>query len=269
MAWPTGSVNTTNLDAGSDSPALARPDLKTMADKVNAMIPARAAADGVASLDANTLIPVGQLPPIPAMKVLLADIVPAGSQTFTVPTGVTRILVLVAGAGGGGGYITTGTGGDHGGGGGAGGVAIKSYTVVPGSNCSYAIGAKGVGKDNSSDGDGSDGGNTTFTSHASSTPSSHTTTGGGGTKGLGLPDRVGGSGGSGASGDLNLIGGNGASGARRGGNGGSNMMAGGIAITQQGAAGNNGGFGGGGFGSGGAGGGGFDGASGGILILGG
>lgn len=37
MAWPTSSVATTHLDEGSDNPALARGDLKQMADNVNAM----------------------------------------------------------------------------------------------------------------------------------------------------------------------------------------------------------------------------------------
>lgn len=37
MAWPTTSVNTTNLDAGTDNPANARGDIKQMADNVNDM----------------------------------------------------------------------------------------------------------------------------------------------------------------------------------------------------------------------------------------
>lgn len=36
-AWPTGSISTTNLDADSDSPLLARPALKTTVDQVNAI----------------------------------------------------------------------------------------------------------------------------------------------------------------------------------------------------------------------------------------
>jgi hypothetical protein len=35
MAWPTTSVSTTNLDNDADSPVLARPDIKQMADNVN------------------------------------------------------------------------------------------------------------------------------------------------------------------------------------------------------------------------------------------
>ena len=35
MAWPTTNISTQHLDAGSDSPAQARPDIKSMADNVN------------------------------------------------------------------------------------------------------------------------------------------------------------------------------------------------------------------------------------------
>jgi len=37
MTWPTTPIPTTNLDAGSDSPAAARADIKTMADQVNSI----------------------------------------------------------------------------------------------------------------------------------------------------------------------------------------------------------------------------------------
>lgn len=37
MAWPTTNISTQNLDQGTDSPALARVDIKNMADSVNAM----------------------------------------------------------------------------------------------------------------------------------------------------------------------------------------------------------------------------------------
>ena len=38
MTWPTGSVSTTQLDAGGDDPALARADLKSAVDKLNQII---------------------------------------------------------------------------------------------------------------------------------------------------------------------------------------------------------------------------------------
>lgn len=37
MTWPTTPVSTTNLDAGTDSPASARADLKTAVDNINAI----------------------------------------------------------------------------------------------------------------------------------------------------------------------------------------------------------------------------------------
>ena len=38
MTWPTTPAGTTNIDAGSDKPALARPDIKQNIDNVNAII---------------------------------------------------------------------------------------------------------------------------------------------------------------------------------------------------------------------------------------
>ena len=38
MAWPTGSVPTTNFDSGADSPAQARADLLNLIQKLNTMI---------------------------------------------------------------------------------------------------------------------------------------------------------------------------------------------------------------------------------------
>jgi hypothetical protein len=46
MTWPTITIDTTNLDEGNDSPALARPDIKQMADNVNAIKDEFAVGDG-------------------------------------------------------------------------------------------------------------------------------------------------------------------------------------------------------------------------------
>lgn len=63
MTWGTaGNVSTTNLDAGTDSPAAARADIKAAFDELTNVINGRAAANGVASLDAGTKIPASQLP---------------------------------------------------------------------------------------------------------------------------------------------------------------------------------------------------------------
>lgn len=61
MAWPT-TVTTTNLDSDTDSPYLARPEIYATAVAVNDIIASRAAASGIASLDATTKVPTAQLP---------------------------------------------------------------------------------------------------------------------------------------------------------------------------------------------------------------
>ena len=64
MAWPTDDSNivTTNLDAGTDSPAAARPDLKAALDELANVINGRNQASGVAGLDASSKITNTQLP---------------------------------------------------------------------------------------------------------------------------------------------------------------------------------------------------------------
>ena len=64
MAWPTDDTNivTTNLDAGSDNPASARPNLKTALDEIKNIINGRNQASGVAGIDASSKITNTQLP---------------------------------------------------------------------------------------------------------------------------------------------------------------------------------------------------------------
>ena len=59
--WPTSPVGTANVDQGSDSAKDARVQILDAFQKVNTIIAARAVADGVASLDAEGLIPDTQL----------------------------------------------------------------------------------------------------------------------------------------------------------------------------------------------------------------
>jgi hypothetical protein len=84
------------------------------------------------------------------------------NNTWTVPTGVTQVEVLVVGGGGGagGGEAFTGAGG----GGGAGGVVYSSmYSVTPNGNCSIVVGNGGTGGTASSGaGDGTNGSNSVF-----------------------------------------------------------------------------------------------------------
>tara|TARA_R110000824_G_scaffold43061_3_gene126108 strand:+ start:15860 stop:16291 length:432 start_codon:yes stop_codon:yes gene_type:complete len=63
MGWGTaGNIVTTNLDAGSDNPASARPNLKAALDEITAIINGRDAASGVAGLSASSKIVNTQLP---------------------------------------------------------------------------------------------------------------------------------------------------------------------------------------------------------------
>jgi len=63
MGWSNASnVVTTNLDAGTDSPAAARPDIKTALDELKNVINGRNTADGVAGLDSGSKILATQIP---------------------------------------------------------------------------------------------------------------------------------------------------------------------------------------------------------------
>lgn len=87
FSWPSVNIDTTSMDAGTDSPAVARAQIKQMADNVNNIKDSRGAANGVASLDATSKIPSAQLPVIPA------------TQGGTGQTAYTQGDILVAGAG--------------------------------------------------------------------------------------------------------------------------------------------------------------------------
>ena len=63
MAWANSSnVSTTNLDAGTDSPAAARGDLKAAMDELILVIDGRGQANGVAPLNASSKILATYLP---------------------------------------------------------------------------------------------------------------------------------------------------------------------------------------------------------------
>jgi microcystin-dependent protein len=62
MAWPAGGIPTANLDAGTDSPGLARPALLAAVQAVNDIAASRGAADGIAALDSGGKVPAAQLP---------------------------------------------------------------------------------------------------------------------------------------------------------------------------------------------------------------
>lgn len=63
MAWANSSnIVTTNLDAGTDSPAASRPDLKAALDELILVIDGRGQASGVAPLNASSKVSAVYLP---------------------------------------------------------------------------------------------------------------------------------------------------------------------------------------------------------------
>lgn len=74
MAWPSADIDTTGMDADSDS--LPRVAIQSMATAVNNIRTARGAADGIASLDAGGKIPAGQLPSVGTVQVSSNDTTP-------------------------------------------------------------------------------------------------------------------------------------------------------------------------------------------------
>lgn len=86
MPWPS-TIPKTGLDGAKDSPAgQGRADLVGYIDAVNAIIAARGADDGIASLDANRRLPGDQYPITGGMRQGDATIVTAGSE-WKVATG--------------------------------------------------------------------------------------------------------------------------------------------------------------------------------------
>lgn len=85
MAWiTTGNISTANLDADTDSPLSARPDLKAALDELIVAGNARGQADGVASLDSSTLVPNTQLP---------NTLISSGSNNLTLDPGSGKVAI--------------------------------------------------------------------------------------------------------------------------------------------------------------------------------
>lgn len=128
--------------------------------------------------------------------------------TWTKPSGIKKIKVIVTGGGGGGTSMRTNN--DQGGmSGGAGGTAIEIIDVTSVSTVSVTIGAGGAGNESTGAHSAGDGGTSSFGSYCSATG------GQGGDDGFN-DTRNGGKGGVGSGGDINLTGGSGASGSYSG-----------------------------------------------------
>ena len=123
------------------------------------------------------------------------------SGTYTKPTGISTVKVIVTGGGGsGGGHGTTD---DMGAGGGAGGTAIEVIDVSGVSTVTVTVGAGGAGVSGSNNGNA--GGTSSFGSYCSAT-------GGNGGRHGNIGDISGGAGGAGSGGNINILGGSGTNG---------------------------------------------------------
>lgn len=97
MAWPS-TLTTNYLDADTDSPYLARPEILATAVAVNGIIASRAATDGIASLDGTGRIPAAQFPALQtttttfeptAGRITVKNIVNLYPQTVSALEGIT------------------------------------------------------------------------------------------------------------------------------------------------------------------------------------
>ena len=92
-------------------------------------------------------------------QTVFTDNTPGGSETFTVPAGVTEITVGIWGSGGGGGGSNSNNNGGSGGGGG--GASTRVIAVTPGDVFTYTVGTGGAGG-GAAAGTGANGTATTF-----------------------------------------------------------------------------------------------------------
>jgi hypothetical protein len=88
-----------------------------------------------------------------------------GSTSFTVPSGVTSVFIMVIGGGGGGGSTLASNTSGTGGGGGAGGVYMGKVSVTPGSSIPIVVGGGGSAPYKTSSGVAGSGGNSSFGSY--------------------------------------------------------------------------------------------------------
>ena len=107
--------------------------------------------------------------------------VSSGSVVYTVPTGVTKLLIFITGGGGSGSAGIAATA--HGGGGGSAGTVMARVTVVADDTITIAVGAGGLETANTGSAAGNIGGDSTFT-HSTGTGSFDAITAPGGRAGV-------------------------------------------------------------------------------------
>ena len=177
---PLSAVNTANINASAVTDAKIA---GMAASKLTGAMPA---------LDGSALTKSGGLKSVQVFT---------SSGTYTKPTGISTVKVIVTGAGGsGGGHGDTD---DMGAGGGAGGTAIEVIDISSVSTVTVTIGTGGTSV--SGGNSGNQGGTSSFGSFCSAT-------GGQGGHHGNLGEGVGGTGGVGSGGDINIYGGSGSNG---------------------------------------------------------
>jgi len=145
MTWPTTPIGTTNIDAGTGSPATARADLKSAVDAVNSMI-----AMGDPFAQHGRLIGV--------RKFTKAD----SGSTYTPTVGTTSVLVKAVAAGGGSSGCATTSATQVGiGVGGGGGAYAETFLTSGFAGVTLTIGSGGAAA-GAGGGTASSGGNTSF-----------------------------------------------------------------------------------------------------------
>ena len=107
--------------------------------------------------------------------------VSSGSEVYTVPTGVTKLLIFITGGGGSGSAGIAATA--HGGGGGSAGTVMARVTVVADDTITIEVGAGGLDTANTGSAAGNVGGDSTFT-HSTGTGSFDAITAPGGRAGV-------------------------------------------------------------------------------------
>lgn len=96
--WPINGVNTTNLDAATDSPAAARVDLLDLAQKFNDVQNDRGVANGVASLDGNARLTSTEAPYFAAGSASAPSITFAGDTDTGIYNSSANVIAFATGA---------------------------------------------------------------------------------------------------------------------------------------------------------------------------
>lgn len=149
MTFPTGAINTTNIDAGGDSGAAARLDILDAIQKLNLIIangePLTLAGTQSISGVKTFVVPPGGVPGRVIGYNYADSLSGALSGTYIPPAGYSWVEVEIQAAGGGGAGAATTTNAQAGGGGGGGGYVRFVMTAAQlGASASFSLAAAGL-----------------------------------------------------------------------------------------------------------------------------